>query len=189
MDLSKLKGTFRARAVDGGLGETSTGKEEIAIAFEFTGDTELKGQRITYYGYFTEGTLDSTIKGLRACGWQGTEMTDLLDFQKSGLGANEVELVVEPEVVKDRAGQVQTEDDGVTPRTRARVRWVNAVGRMGLREPLAADKAAAFAAKMKAKLVQFDQQQRAGKTNGAPGAAPSAAAPSKPAVDPGQIPF
>lgn len=186
MDLNKLKGKYRGLPIDGGLGETSTGKEEVAIAFDFLAE-ELKGQRITGYFYFTDGTIESTYKALRACGWKGTELTDWLDFKKALPNPEEVELVIEPEVVKDAKGAVQIEADGVTPKMRARVRWVNPVGRMGLREPLAADKAAAFAARMKAKLLALDQQQKVASNNGA--AAPASSTPAAPVQDPGDVPF
>lgn len=184
MDLSKLKGKYRGLPVDGGLGETSTGKEEVAIAFDLLHE-ELKGQRITGYFYFTDGTVESTFKALRACGWKGTELTDWLDFKKALPEPQEVELVIEPEAQKNKDGVAIVDEQG-NPVMRARVRWVNPVGRMGLREPLAADKAAAFAARLKAKLAAFDAKEKATKNNGA---APNSSAPAAPVKDPGDVPF
>src|SRR6185295_8144640 len=103
MDLNKLNGKFRALPVDGGLGETSKGNEEVAIAFELLAE-ELKGHRVTYYGYFTEKTYETTFKALRACGWKGNELTDWLDFKKALPQPEEVELVIEPEQVKSENG-------------------------------------------------------------------------------------
>lgn len=184
MDTRKMNGTYKARAVDGGLGETSTGKEQIAILFEVLAEGEFKGARLTYYGYFTDGTIESTIKGLRACGWAGTDLSELLDFKKSNLAANEVELVIEPEQGQ-RDGKPEVDEKG-EPVMRARIRWINALARIGLKAALTVDKAAAFAARMKGRLLAFDQASKT-KTNGAPASTPPAA--PAPVVDPGDIPF
>lgn len=42
-------GTYRARATDAQLGETSTGKEQVAIGFELL-QPGFEGQFIPYYG-------------------------------------------------------------------------------------------------------------------------------------------
>jgi hypothetical protein len=183
MDLSNLRGKYKAVPIDGGLGETSTGKEEVAVSFELLAE-ELKGERITWYGYFTDGTVDSTIKALRACGWKGTNAVELLDWKKAVSAPTEVELVIEPEAQqKDGKPVVDAQGNVVM---RARVRWVNPVGRNGLREPLAVDKAAAFADRMRAKLVAFDQSAATPKANGA---VPPISPPRAPVKDPGDVPF
>ncbi len=66
------------------------------------------------------------------------------------------------------------------------MRWINALGRIGLKAPLALDKAAAFAQRMKGRLLAFDQTNKT-KANGSPAATPPPA--PAPAVDPGDIPF
>lgn len=132
-------GTYRARAVGAALGETKGGKEQVAVEFELLTDDLTPGQRITWFGYFTEKTTARTIESLRICGWTGSDLTDL-----EGIGANEVELVVENE-----------EWEG---KTRAKVQWVNkAGGGLSLAAPLSADKAKAFAARMKGAVLAFDQ--------------------------------
>lgn len=131
-------GTYRARAVEGALGETSTGKEQVAVVFELL-DVQ---QRITWYGYFSDKTLESTFKALRTAGWRGQDLSDLSDLSRED--APEVNLVVEHEA--DQKGTV-----------RARVRWVNSTGGVGLKAALAPDKAKAFAARMKGALAAFDK--------------------------------
>jgi hypothetical protein len=152
-------GTYRARAVFGQLGETSTGKEQVAVEFELL---DLEGQpRITWFGYFTEKTEQRTIEALRRCGWMGLDLTDL-----RGLDSNEVSIVVEAE-----------EYNGTwTPR----VKWVNAPGGMALKAPLMGAKASAFAARMKAKIAAFDQSQAFKPRPGPPTAAPAPRAQAKP---------
>lgn len=131
-------GVYTARAVEGALGETSTGKEQVAVVFELSG----LQQRITWYGYFTDKTLESTFKALRTAGWRGQDLSDLSDLSRQD--TPEVNLVVEHE--DDKEGQ-----------PRARVRWVNSTNGVGLKAALAPDKAKAFAARMKGAVVAFDK--------------------------------
>lgn len=100
-------GHYKARAVEGDFGVAGTGTKQIAVLFEIT-DGEAHGERVTWYGYFTQATAERTIESLRHCGC--TFPNDAID-NLDGLTANEVGLVVEQEA----------DDDG----TRTRVRWVN----------------------------------------------------------------
>ncbi len=131
-------GTYRAKAVEGALGETSTGKEQVAVVFDLLD----AGQKITWYGYFTDKTLESTFKALRTAGWRGQDLSDLSDLSRQD--TPEVNLVVEHE--DDKEGQ-----------PRARVRWVNSTNGVGLKAALAPDKAKAFAARMKGAVAAFDR--------------------------------
>lgn len=146
-------GTYRARATSWVLGETSTGKEQVAVEFSLT-DPELQGERIAWYGFFTEKTFERTIESLRACGWTGDNLEDL-----SGLDANEVDLVIEQETYEGK--------------TTPRVRWVNRPGAIGVKTALAPEKAKTFAAKMKAQIRAFDASQ------GKKAAPASSSAPAK----------
>lgn len=184
MDLSTLRGKYRALPVDGGLGETNSGGEEVAVSFELLAE-ELKGEHVTWYGYFTDKTLESTMRGLRACGWKGQSPAELLDWKKAVPTPSEVELVIEPGQQLDKDRKPVVNEQGA-PVMRARVRWVNPIGRNGLREPMAADKAAAFAARIRAQIIAFDQKASSPKTNGA---VPSSSPPSAPVKDPGDVPF
>jgi hypothetical protein len=159
----------------------------VAINFELTDEGEAKGAQLTWYGYFTDGTVDSTIKALRAMGWKGNDLSELLDFAKALPKPEECELVIEPEPQTDAQQNPLYEADGVTQKVRARIRWVNPAGKIGIKTALAPDKAAALAAKMKGKMLAFDQTNGA-KSNGAP--SPKSSPPKTgPAVDPGDAPF
>lgn len=189
ININTLNGRFMAIPVDGGLGETSTGKEQVAALFKLTGEGETKGIQLTWYGYFTDGTVDSTIEALRAMGWKGNDLSELLDWKKAIPTPEECELTIEPELQVDfKSGQPLMEEDGKTQKVRARIRWVNPARKVMMKTALPADKAAAFAARMKGKLVAFDQQNGAPKNNGAPTASPPRQ-PAAPAKDPGDIPF
>lgn len=131
-------GIYRGRAVSAMLGETATGKEQVAIQFEFL---EMNEQ-LTYYGYFTDAAREHAFKALRAAGWTGDDLSDL-----SGVGgpdAPEVSLVVENE---EYQGHVYP-----------KIRWVNVPGGgPAVKNPLSADKAKAFAARMKGAVLAFDK--------------------------------
>ncbi len=160
MNLNELNGTYRAKAVESGLGKAKTGTEQVAVLFELL---DHAGTRITWYGYFTDKAFEQTVKGLRACGWQGSDPTELENFATSGMGA-EVELVIEQETAIDAQGN--------NTGTRARVRWVNVPGSggIGLSAKLSPDESKSFAQRMKAKILAAEQGKP--KTNGAPRSSP-----------------
>lgn len=160
------QGTYKARGVSGALGMTGTGKEQVAIELEIL-EGEPKGQRVTWHGYFTDATFDRTIESLRLLGWQGTDLSDL-----SGVGLNEVSIVIEHE-----------QYDG---KTRARVQWINAVGGIALKERLDPGQAAAFAARMKGKILALGQ---AAANTPTPHDPPRGVGVGGPMNDSGDIPF
>lgn len=130
------RGTYKARAYDAALGVSSKGTEQIAVAFRVT-EGDYAGQSITYYGFFSEKTVDRTLESLRHMGWTGDDLTSL-----DGIDANEVEIVVDHE--EDQQGEM-----------RARVRWVNKPGSgLAMKERMSPQAAKAFAAKMKAKAIK-----------------------------------
>jgi hypothetical protein len=128
------QGRYRARAIQAGLGETSTGKEQVAVEFETVNEDGSPGEHITWFGFFTEKSLEHTVKALRACGWRGDDLTN-----PEGIGDNEVAIVVEHE---EYNGEV-----------RAKVKWVNAPGSgLGLKTTLDSGRAASFAAQMRNRI-------------------------------------
>lgn len=133
-------GRHKARAISAELGYTSTGKEQVAVAFEVDG-----GQRITWFGYFTDKTADKTLDGLMAAGWQGDDLRDL-----STVGSQDCEIVVEHE--NDNDGQ-----------PRARVRWVNRLGNgvVTLKQPMSDAQRASFAERMRGKVIAKRQAEPA----------------------------
>lgn len=145
-----MEGVYRARASSWGLGESKSGKEQLAIEFRLT-DPEAPTKLITAFLFFTEKTFDRTIESLRHCGWQGDDLTNL-----SGLDANEVDLVLEEE---EYEGKRQT-----------KVKWINRCGGLTLKAPLSEDKARTFAASMRDRIRALDASA------GRPAAKPAAKA-------------
>lgn len=129
-----LNGTYRAIAVQWEMGETSTGKEQIAIRFKILGDED--GRHITYFGFFTEKTAKRTMESMRICGWQNDDFVDVI-----GLDSNEVELVIAPE-----------EYNGTWT---SKVKWVNRPGGgLKLEKPMDDAAKRAFSARMKSLAVE-----------------------------------
>lgn len=140
------EGSYTAKAIRAALSETKTQKEQVAVDFQIL-DGEAKGQRISWFnGLGSDKALEHAVKGLRNCGWKGSDLADL-----SGLDA-EVELVV-----------VHEEYNG---KTSAKVRYVNALGGAA-RSALPADKAKSIAERMKAKIAEADKRIAAGKKSAA----------------------
>ena len=132
-------GTHRARALSGGLGYTSGGKEQVGIDFQIL-EGEHQGEHITWWGYFTDATTDKTIEALRICGWEGDDLCDL-----SGIQNNDVDLVVQAkEFTNARTGEVR---EGVE------VRWVNKPSGLQMRDKMDAAAAKDFAQKMRGRVV------------------------------------
>lgn len=154
------EGKYRARAISWDLGVASTGTQQIGAQFELL-DEPNAGQRMTWFGFFTDKALASTVKALRAMGWQGSDPSELAS-SGGGLAANEVTITVEHET--DQQGQ-----------PRARVRWVDAASGLAMAQPLAGDSLKAFGAQMRAKILALDP------ANAAKHAARPAPAPARPA--------
>jgi hypothetical protein len=174
MSLNELNGKYRARAVESGLGKASTGTEQVAVKFQLL-DENLS---IVWYGYFSDKTYERTVESLRSCGWKGSDPTELDNFATSGLGAEEVELVIEQETSIDQSGGQGT---------RARVRWVNkpGAGGIGLKAKMEPDEAKSFAARMKAKILAMEQ----GKPKASPPRSPSRQPEPPPHTDSDRPPF
>lgn len=135
-------GTYRARPVRAALGVTGTGKEQIGVLFDLV---DPPGERITWYGYFTEGTFDRTIESLRAIGWSGTDLAEFQgDIVPQGFD-REVELVVKQE---EYNGKVS-----------AKVAFINSGGGLAMKDVLAPDAARVFAAQMKGRIAALDHAQ------------------------------
>ena len=113
------KGTFRAVPVDATLGKTGTGREQIAVMLELA---DGSGQRIPWYGYFTDATFERTIESLRYMGWRGVDISEFLSGLPDGVN-QEVEIVVDHE--QDQQGE-----------WRARVRWINSGRGIAVKERL-----------------------------------------------------
>jgi hypothetical protein len=127
-------GRYAARAVATELGLTKGGNDQIAVELELA-DGEHSGERIVWYGYFTEKTAKRTVESLRICGWNGD---DIAASPLPGLGSREVEIVVEME-------------DDLEGVPRARVRWINRAGGAGIamKTPMDDARKRQFAASMR----------------------------------------
>jgi len=145
-------GNYRARAVEGALGLTQGGKEQVAVKFSLL---DFAGKTITWFGFFTENTTQSTFRALRTAGWRGQDLADLADL--SNPENPEVLLVIEHETYKDK----------VT----AKVRWVNSAGGLALKNAMAPEQAKTFSARMREQVAAFDAatKQGAPPSNGAKG--------------------
>lgn len=134
-----MKGTYKARAKEWGLGHAGTGAEQVAVLFEFT-QGELAGRCITWYGYFSDATVERTLDSLRHCGWDGHDFVNL-----DGLDRNEVDLVID-------------EEEGQDGKVYDRVKWVNRPARLALRTQMNHQEATSFAQRMKGKALQHAQK-------------------------------
>lgn len=166
------KGKYAARAEHWKLSETGAGtanaKEQIAVEFKFT-DPALG--TILWFGFFTELTFERTVESLRHMGWKGNDVSEL-NTPQADLNANEVQLVVDHEEYK-----------GVT---RAKVRWVNAIGGIAIVAPLGADKMPAFVQRMKGAILAMEQKAKA---SGAVPGSPPLPPPTPPSGKDADIPF
>jgi hypothetical protein len=126
-------GNYEAKPTSAQLGYAQSGTEQVAIQFR-----TKNGYHITWYGYFTEKTAKTTIASLRTCGWTGNDIADLSSIETK---PQDVELIIE-----------QEDDQQGNPR--ARVRWVNRIGGgVALARPMNAGQLAAFADRMRGKVI------------------------------------
>ena len=146
-------GKYKARAAKGELSESGTKKTPcIAVEFQLL-DT---GEFIWWYGYLTEKTETRTLESLQHAGFAGADIAG--DLMAQGLGSRDVELVIEHETYEGK--------------TRARVQWVNSADGGG-GSAMPDDKKAAFAARMRGKLLAMGGRDApaaapAGRNGGAP---------------------
>lgn len=145
--------TVRARAVEGALGTASNGTEQVGVQFVLLEGPD-EGKNITWYGFFTEKTVDRTIESLRLCGWQGDDLSDL-----TGIDANDVYLVIAHE--ENQKGE-----------TIARVQWVNGQPQgLAMKDRMDEGTAKAFAERMKGHVLAAKARTKGSSPN-APKKAP-----------------
>jgi hypothetical protein len=154
-------GTHRARPVDAMLGMTGTKKEQIGVMFEHV---ETK-ERITWYGYFTDGTFERTIESLRYLGWGGDNLADFHRGLPTGVD-NEVDIVVEDET---------DERDGTV---RRKVRWINSGGGVAIKDVLDDDQVRSFSARMRDRVAAL-QAIKGAPPKTAPSSRPAASRPAQ----------
>lgn len=148
-------GTYKAVCDAADLGYTNDNKPQVALSMRIT-EGENQGARLVWYGYFTEKTLKSTIRALRACGWIGTDISDIRSCIIDN-GGKQVTIVVEHE--EDLDGRV-----------RARVRWINEEGGPALKRPMTAEERVRFAAQLEATLLRVKDDPDYGGSSSPPAA-------------------
>lgn len=127
----------RAKAVNAAIGRAGTGTHQIAIEFEFL--DEQGG--ITYYGPLTDAAFEYTMKAVRTAGFTGDDFSDLTSLSDGS--APEVMLVIGPE-----------EYNGKVTR---KVKFINSLGGLALKDALQGEELQAFARRMKGKIVLYDR--------------------------------
>jgi len=144
--MTALHGTYRARAVSGGLGYAGNGTEQLAVDFVIT-EGPNEGQHVTWWGFFSDKAVDRTIESLRICGWKGDDLCDL-----TGITDNDVDLVIEAEEYEDRrTGEI---------RSIGKVRWVNRAGGLNLKDAMSPQQAREFAARMRGRVASLGSSKR-----------------------------
>jgi len=140
-------GHYQALAREWTFGKTSKGTEQVAIVFEIA-DGDDKGQRITWYGFFTDATYERTLDSLENAGWDGQSLAKL-----GGLGSRPCVIVVEHE----------TGQDG---KTYSRVRWVNSLGGgLNVKEKMESHEVASLEERMKGAMLDRRQRKASGSGN------------------------
>ncbi len=139
----------RARAINAAVGKASTGTHQIAIEFEYLDESG----GITYYGPLTDAAFEYTMRAIRTAGFQGDDLSDLSSLCND---TPEVVLVIGPEEYNGK--------------TTLKVKFINSPGGLAMKDALRGDDLAAFARKMKGKIVAYDRSA------GAPKAPPAARA-------------
>jgi len=149
---SLIPGTYRARVTDPEAiqyGYTRNGHEHVAVPLEVI-EGEAAGQSITWFGNFgTDKGIEIAVKALRACGWEGDDIANLVGIEK-----NEVEIVL-----------ALNEYEG---KSRLQVQWINRPGdgKVKLQQPMNGQQRTLFGQRVRAQML-------AGGSAAKPAAAPA----------------
>lgn len=135
-------GIYRGLAHRALLSEASTGNAQIAVVFDLL---DYPGEKLTWFGYFTDKAFPVTMRALSACGWTGNDF-GVFDGNDGALPEEmnqEVELVVTQE---------QNPNSGAWQN---KVQWVNKPGGVGVKNVMDATAVRAFAAQMRQRAAAF----------------------------------
>ncbi len=132
------EGNHLAKCKEWALTETKAGDPQVFLKFEDVDGREPP----PYFGGFGERSLPHTLKALRACGWTGTDITEI-EHAQCGLDSNQVSLKVEHEEYEGK--------------TRAKTRFVNVPG--AALKALDPAKKASFAQSLKANILALEMNQ------------------------------
>jgi len=164
--MSYVTGKHPARAIAAALGMAETGSYQVGVEFLFT-DGPNKDSTITWYGYFTEKTKERTIESLKIAGLKGVDISDL-----SSLSASDTPTV-----------QIVLEEEEYQGNRQVKVKWVNKIGGLAMKNQLDESGAKQFAALMRGDLAAYDAEHGGGAK---PAPKPNGA---KPASDTSDVPF
>ncbi len=129
-------GRHDVTVADHQLGRSGTGTPHIAVRFE-----DEHGAGITWYGYLTDGALNSTLKALDALKWDTAVHDGRID-SLNGTGVlvgTQATIVVENEEYKGE--------------WHPKVKWVNELGGGGSAERMDAAEASSFAVDLRKKIL------------------------------------
>jgi len=129
--MSEKIGTYLARAIEGVLCRTSTGKENVAVQLEILEGPHV-GKRFVWNGYLSEAAKLRTFDSLFFMGWDGKPTAQL-----NGITANEVEASLEQDTYEGK--------------TTTKVAWVNKPG-LSVRFPMNDQEASTLFASMAADI-------------------------------------
>lgn len=158
-------GDYRAKAIEAVLGRSSKGTEQVAVRFALL---DFPQQTITWYGFFSDAAFEITMRGLRAAGFTGDNLADLSSLRED----------VSPEVV------LVVEHDEYQGKVRARVKFINGLGGMAVKDALDDVEAKAFAQRMKGRVLAFDRAASGGTAAQKPSSSAAPAKPQRAAVKP-----
>jgi hypothetical protein len=149
-------GKYRAQAREWSLGKAGTGNPQVGVMFDLL---DHEGEQLTWYGSFTDAALPTTVKALQAMGWQGADIREL----------------AQPTTKLDQEVVLVVEWDEYNGKRSLKVKWVNSMGGLAMKEPLAGSDLDAFAAALRGKILALDPSSAAKRA-----AAPRATATSRP---------
>lgn len=91
------KDKVKARAIAGShvFGVASTGTEQVGMRLSVI-DGPRAGEEFVWYGSFTENSVEITLSGLKAAGWDGSDFANL-----PGLGSVDCMLTLQEEERRD----------------------------------------------------------------------------------------
>jgi len=126
---------YTMKAVAGGLGKTQGGNPQLGVELQVV-EENCRGERITWYGYFSDKAKEFAFRTLRTLGWEGDDLSNLTGIEK-----NEVRVLVAEE---EYEGKLSLKVKGVYP-----------LGGAGLANPMTEAEAKAFAATMRGDVIAF----------------------------------
>lgn len=129
------EGDYKVKCVAHKFGRAGTGTEQIGIRLAVV-EGPHKGTHFIYYGFFTDNTIEHTIKAMRALGFTGDDVRDVRSMYTS-----EAIAVVAHEA--DRDGKV-----------RERVRWINGAD-VVMNDVMSPQELSGFAQRMRGAFARF----------------------------------